>query len=536
MVENSSETKPMSLARNTLVQSSLTLVSRVLGFVRDVILAARIGTGPVGDAFVTALMFPNSFRRILAEGAFSQAFVPSYAQELEGEGQEAARILAQDAMRALFVFTLFLVIILQIAMPWVMRVIHMGYAPGSEGFNLAVLLTQITMPYLVCMGLAALLSGVLNAGGRFILSAAAPTVLNFCILSLAFIGDSPAAVAFWVAVAVTMAGVFQVAILWWGVRRQGINLRLGLPRWNPKVQEVLWLAIPGVIAASSTQLNLFVSQSLASWEQGAKTWIFYADRLYQLPLGLIAIPLGIAILPPLARAVRRQAETVEGGSISKDTQDLMDQGLALSLGLTLPAALALLIAPTYLIDALFVRDNFTIEDASRTGAALFHFGWGLPAFVLIKVLTPAFFARKDTKTPMYFGLVSIALNVVLCLVLFKLLRDRGEMGYEGLAMATAFSAWANVGLLAIWLHHRQWYALSWGFVTRFGRVLLACVPFGVFLYWVVRGAETGKLAVFDIKLLDCVIFMGTAGVLYLVCALVFGVVKVSDVKAQMRAR
>ena len=526
----------MSLARNTLVQSSFTMLSRILGFLRDIVLTARIGTGPIGDAFVTALMFPNSFRRILAEGAFAQAFIPSYAQELEGEGACAAQKLAQDSMRVLFAFTLLLVIILQIAMPWVMRAIHSGYAPESEGFRLAVMLTQLTMPYLACMGLAALLSGVLNAAGRFILSAGVPILLNMCMLAAAFAAEDAKSVAFWVAIGVSVAGVFQVLALWWGVARQGISLRLGLPRWNAKVQAVFWLAVPGVIAASSTQLNLFISQSLASWETGAKTWIFYADRLAQLPLGLIAIPLGVAILPSLARAVRRQVDSPEGGSISSETQTLMDQGLALSLGLTIPAALALMIAPTYLIDALFVRDKFTPEDAMRTGAALFHYGWGLPAFVLIKVLTPAFFARKDTKTPMYFGLVSIGVNICLCLVLFSWMRRGGHMGYEGLAIASSVSAWVNVVLLAVWLGLRKWYVVSFGFVSRLTRVFLASVPFGMFLFWVVKTAQSGQISVFGSKLLDCLVWFGAAGLVYVMCALAFGVVRVSEVKTLMQAR
>jgi len=293
----------MSLARNTLVQASLTLTSRVLGFARDILLAARIGAGPIGDAWATALMFPNLFRRIFAEGAFAQAFVPSYARTLEEEGPEAARLVAEEAMRVLFAATAGLTLLAQFAMPWILLVIHGGQADDAENFPLAILLTRITMPYLTFISIAALLSGVLNSAGRFILSAGAPTVLNICLIASSFVSFAPAEVAKAAAVAVFIAGILQALLLYWGVRRQNVKLSiLGWPRLTPRVKHILMLAIPGTIAASGTQINIMVSQFLASYEVGAKTWLYYADRLYQLPLGLVGVAVGVAILPRLSRA------------------------------------------------------------------------------------------------------------------------------------------------------------------------------------------------------------------------------------------
>ena len=297
----------MSLARNTLVQASLTLTSRMLGFVRDVVLAARIGAGPIGDAWATALMFPNLFRRIFAEGAFAQAFVPSYARTYEAEGPEAAQKVADEALRVLFAATAVLTLAAQFAMPWILRVFHAGQVGDTVHFNLAILLTQITMPYLTCMSIAALLSGVLNSAGRFILSAGVPIILNLCLISAAFVSVSPVIVAKAAAWAVLIAGVLQAALLYWGVRRQSVRLSLiGLPRFTPRVKHILLLALPGTIAASGTQINIMVSQWLASYEVGAKTWIYYADRLYQLPLGLVGVAIGVAILPKLSKAARRE--------------------------------------------------------------------------------------------------------------------------------------------------------------------------------------------------------------------------------------
>ena len=363
----------MSLLRNTLTQSSLTMSSRILGFIRDILIAAKVGAGPIGDAFVTALMFPNLFRRIFAEGAFAQAFVPAYARTLEAEGPEAAAAIARQTMRGLFAATAALVIAAQFAMPWIMKVIHGGYEESSESFQLAILLTQITMPYLACMSLAALLSGVLNSSGRFVLSAGAPTLLNLFLISAALLGEGPRNTAFLASIAVSLAGAAQAALLWWGVRRQKVSLSLGWPKQTPGVKKVIALAIPGTIAASGVQINILVSQALASFETGAKSWLFYADRLYQLPLGIVGVAVGVAILPRLARAARADDTT--------STHGLMDDGIGLAMALTVPAAIALMVAPAYLVEGLYARGAFTLNDASQAGLALVHYGWGVPAFV-----------------------------------------------------------------------------------------------------------------------------------------------------------
>jgi putative peptidoglycan lipid II flippase len=295
----------MSLVRNTAVQASLTFASRILGFARDIILAAKIGAGPVGDAWATAQQFPNLFRRIFAEGAFASAFVPTYARTLEAEGPEAARAVAEDALKVLFAATAALTILAQIFMPWVLLVIHGGQAGDTENYNLAVLLTRITMPYLTFMAIAALFSGVLNSLERFILSAGAPTLLNLCLIPAGLLGTTPQLTATYAAIAFFIAGLLQAGALWWGISHQKVKLSLiGWPRLTPAVKKVLMLAVPGTIAASGTQINIIVSQSLASFEVGAKSWLYAADRLYQLPLGLVGVAVGVAILPRLSRAAR----------------------------------------------------------------------------------------------------------------------------------------------------------------------------------------------------------------------------------------
>lgn len=517
----------MSLARNTLVQASLTLTSRVLGFARDVFLAARIGAGPIGDAWATALMFPNLFRRIFAEGAFAQAFVPSYARTYEAEGPEAAQKVADEALRVLFAATALLTLIAQFTMPWILLVFHGGQANDTENFNLAILLTRITMPYLTCMSIAALLSGVLNSTGRFILSAGVPIILNICLITASFVSFAPAVVAKAAAWAVLVAGVLQAALLYWGVRRRSVRLSLiGLPRMTPRVKHILLLALPGTIAASGTQINIMVSQWLASYEVGAKTWIYYADRLYQLPLGLVGVAVGVAILPRLSKAARR--EDSAGGT------KMMDEGLGLAMALTIPAAAALLIAPTFLVEGIFTRGAFLAEDAARSGLALVHYAWGVPAFVLIKVLAPAFFAREDMKTPMRYALISVVVNTVLGAGLFFWLQAQGHFGFPGLAIATSIAAWVNVLLLGSTLAKRGWYRPGPVLLGRMVRVVLAVLVMSAVLFLGLAHLELVRSLAFDSKFFTMILVIFAAMIAYGIAALVCGAVRISEVLGALK--
>lgn len=518
----------MSLVRNTLVQSGLTLFSRVLGFVRDVVLAAKVGAGPVGDAFFAALMFPNLFRRFFAEGAFAQAFVPSYARTLEAEGPEAAEQVAGEAMRVLFAFTAALTIIAQFCMPWIMVVFMGAYLDQPDIFGLAVLLTQITMPYLTCMALAALLGGVLNSAGRFALTAGAPTVLNICIIAAALMAGDKTQTATFAAIAVTVAGVFQAALLFYGVHRQGVKLSLiGLPKLTPNVKRIMGLAVPGAIAASGMQINVLISQSLAGLESGARSWLQYADRLYQLPLGLVGVAVGVAILPRLSRAARSE----DGAG----AQQLMDNGIGLAMALTLPAAAALLIVPGFLLDGLFARGAFTEEDARLAASALIHFAWGVPAFVLIKVLAPAFFAREDTRTPMRYALVSVLVNIVIGASLFFGLQAMGQPGFPGLAIATSIAAWANAGLLLSTLSKRGIYTPGAHLLGRLARVLLAVAAMAAAI-WYLTGPGGAQLLVLvnGVGILSVLLVIAAGGLVYGFAALLFGAVRWRELAGAMK--
>ncbi|MFZ4604628.1 MAG: murein biosynthesis integral membrane protein MurJ [Caulobacter sp.] len=458
------------LIRSSMVFSSLTLVSRFMGLARDLLITARLGASstPAADAFNTAQSFPNLFRRIFAEGAFTAAFVPTYSKVLASEGQDAADNLATDALATLAAITLVLTIAFQLAMPWLMLVINPGFGFNSEKYKLAVVLTQISMPYLPCMAIVALLSGVLNAGGRFALSAAAPTVLNAVILIAVIQPRDAIGSAYAASWAILVAGLLQAGLLWWGAWRTGAKIRPTIPRLTPEIRALIAIAIPGAVAASVTQINIFLSGIIASQVNGARTWLSVADRFYQLPLGLVGVAIGVALLPSLSRAISLGDKA--------EAQKTTDQAIVFAMALTLPAAAALMAMPHYLIDGLFQRGEFSAYDASETAKALFHYGWGVPAFVLARVLSPVFFARHDTKAPMRFALISVGVNIGLGVTLFYII------GFEGIAAATAFASWLNVAQMVHALRKRGDWSPSPAAWSKLARIAVASGVLGAVLF------------------------------------------------------
>jgi len=446
-VSQETGSKPTSVVRASIVFSGMTLISRVMGFARDVVITAAMGASGniAADAYATALTFPNLFRRVFAEGAFTAAFVPAYAGTLEKDGPEAADRLARDAMATMTFMAVVLSALAMIFMPQIMAVFSHGYADDPEKMRLTVILTQITMPYLPCMTMVALLSGVLNARGRFALSAFVPTLLNLFMLAFVWFSRDPVHAASLASWAVLAAGVAQAGLLLWACRRTGARIGFVWPKLTPEIRGLLLLAIPGALAAAATQINVFVSSLLASGVNGARTWLSVADRLYQLPLGLVGVAIGVALLPTLSRAV-------QAGDTER-SQSVMDEAVVFSMALTLPAAAAIVAMPFFLIDGLYTRGEFLAYDAQETAKALFHYGWGVPAFVLTRVLTPAFFARKDTWGPGKFAVVSVIVNLACGLSLFPVI------GVSGLAIGTSAAAWVNVVLMLVTLARRKtWIA------------------------------------------------------------------------------
>ncbi len=516
----------MSLARNTAVIGGLTLVSRVLGFARDLLMAAAIGAGPVADAFYAALRFPNLFRRLFAEGAFSQAFVPVYSKTLAEQGEQAADRLASEALSVLVLATSLVTALAIAFMPWINRLLFAGYVDDPEIFGLATVLTQITMPYLIGVSAATLFSGALNARGRFFAAAAAPSLLNLSLLvALIFFRDNAVQAAYAAAIAVSVSGVLQAIWVAWGARRSGARTRPSAPKLTPNVLRLLALAAPAAIAGGALQINVMISQILASFEDGAISLLNYADRLYQMPLGLIGVAVGVAMLPRLSRLVA--AEDHAGA------RNALDEAVNLSMAFTLPAAAAMMAFPAYLLEGLFARGAFTAEDARNCAMALFHYGWGVPAFVLAKIYAPGFFAREDTKAPMRFAIISMAINTALGAALFFSLRALGAPGFPGLAIATSVAAWANVLMMIAALGKRGAYAPSAQAMSRLFRIMLVSAGLGAALFLgqqnraVLEAALGGKEIVVGALIL-------AGGVLYFVFLFISRAVTLGEVRAAFK--
>ena len=441
----------MSLFRNFVSVGSLTLLSRLAGFARDALMAAVLGTGPAADAFFAAFRFPNLFRRLFAEGAFNTAFVPMFSGALEREGEEGARLLAARIMSWLVVMLFIVTLLAEIFMPQVMLAFVPGFADDPAKYELTVLLTRIMFPYLACMSLMAAYGAILNTLGRFFAAAFAPVLLNIVNIAMlvplaTFWVQAPADATIWVAIATMGGGIAQLVLVWAAIERAGFRPSFRLPRLDPEVRRFWVLAVPAILAGGITQINIFVGTIIASGADNAISVLSYADRLYQLPLGIIGIAIGTVLLPELSRHLKGGRDTEARAS--------QDQALFVSMLLTMPAAVALIALAEPIVRVLFERGAFDALATTQTAEALIAFATGLPAYVLIRVLQPGFFAREDTVTPTIFAGVSVVANIAISLLLFP------SFLHVGIAIATAASSWLNVLLLAGTLALRHHFALT----------------------------------------------------------------------------
>jgi len=473
--------RPMRLYRSFATVGGLTLLSRVFGFLRDILIAAMLGSGAVADAFFVAFRFPNLFRRLFAEGAFNAAFVPLFAKRLEGEGREAARAFAEEAMSGLLFIVLAITIIAELAMPVLMYGLAPGFIETPEKFDLAVLLTRITMPYLLCMSLVALLSGVLNSFGKFVESSAVPIVLNLTMMAATLIAmalglqNDPRAgvIQAW---GVFVAGLLQLLLLVDGVRRNNIMPKLRWPRMTEGLRRLIQLGIPGVIAGGVTQINIVIGTVIASLQNGAVSYLYYADRIYELPLAIVGIAIGVVLLPSVARHLR--AENHEA------VMESQNRSLEFAMLLTVPAAVALAVVPGPIVAGLFERGAFTAADTPPTAYALGIFALGLPSFVMIKVFSPAYFAREDTKTPMHYAVISLTANTLGSIALFLLFRSYGLMPHLGIAVATTLGGWLNAGLLFTTLVRRGHFFADARLRRALPLIVFSSAVMGLFLWFV----------------------------------------------------
>ncbi len=518
----------MNLLRSATTVGGYTMMSRVLGFVRELLIAALLGTGPVADAFYAAFRFPNLFRRLFAEGAFNSAFVPLFAKELEGGGKEQAKAFASQVLSFLVVTLLALTALAEIFMPFLVKwIIAPGFAEDPEKFDLTVLLTRVMFPYLLFMSLVAMLSGVLNSFGRFAAAAFAPVILNIVIIST-LVGAwmfgliSQVQVGTLMSWAVCVSGALQLLLLCVAVERTDFSIGFARPRLTPNVKRLLILAVPAAMAGGITQINLLIGQIIASQKAGAIATLQYADRIYQLPLGVVGIAIGVALLPDVSRRLR--AADMDG------VHNSQNRALELSMLLTVPAAVGLMALPIPVVQVLFERGHFTADDTSATASALIAFAVGLPAFVMIKVFSPGFFAREDTRTPMIFAAISVAVNITGSLLLFP------HYAQTGIALATTAAGWVNAILLGGTLAVRGHYRPDQRLYQRLPWLLIAAVVMGavlmVTMMWGAQLFQSDLNILIRLGALLGLIALG-AGVYFLICQ-VSGAARLSELKASFK--
>lgn len=440
----------MNLTRAIGTIGGLTMVSRVLGFARDMIGSRVLGASHLNDAFLIAFLIPNIFRRLFGEGAFASGFVPLFSRRLNSEGgMEDARRFSNEVLAVFMPALMVVTLIFEVIMPGFVWLMASEYQETSGKFELTVLLTRITFPYLIFISLVSLLSGVLNSLMRFAVAAFAPALLNLAlIVALLLQPQGDIATVRTMSAAVLVGGIFQFGICWWSVRRAGVRLHLfQRPRMTPSVRELVILVLPATFAAGVYQISQFFYGFFASrLGEGAMAYLNYADRLNQLPLSIIGTALGTAILPSISRAIDRGR--------SDEASRIQGRAFELSMLLTLPAALALAVAARPIIGALFEGGRFDAEDARITGNVLSILVMGLPGYVLVKVLTPGFYARKDVRTP-----VRIAMSVLMGSVLanFALIPF---LGILSLPTVTAAGAWINFLALYIILRRRGHFKIT----------------------------------------------------------------------------
>ena len=513
----------MSFVRSIATVGGFTLLSRITGLMREMMIAHFLGAGMVADAFFVAFRFPNLFRSLFAEGALNAAFVPLFSGKLTAEGHAQAVLFAERAVSVLGLALLVFVTFMELVMPWAMMGLAPGFADVPGKLELATDLSRICFPYLLFISLTALQAGVLNSVGRFAAAAGTPILLNVVAMAGLFLlypfTETPGHALAWGTFA---SGLAQFSWLVFSCRKAGVGLRFVRPTVSPEVKLLAKRIVPGAVGAGVYQVNLVINTMIASTvADGAVSYLNYADRINQLPLGVVGIAIGTALLPLLSRQIK------EGKA--EAAQDSQNRALEFGLLLTVPAAAALMTIALPVVTLLFERGSFGAGASVETARALVAFATGLPAYVLVKVLTPAFFAREDTATPVRVAAVTMGINVVINLALVS------SMQHVGMALSTAVAAWCNVVILAVILHRRGYFTMDARLRRRIPRIIISGALMGLFLYAAVQHWwQAGLGSMLLLALVAALVVAGLA--VFAVAAQVTGAARWGEMRAMMRKR
>ena len=504
----------MNLIKSTGTFSFFTIISRLLGYMRDILIAVFLGAGPLADAFFVAFRIPNTFRRLFSEGTFNAAFVPSYSSI---NNKKKSENFANNIFSLLILGLLSLVFLIEIFMPIFVFLIAPGFEGDNSKMELAITLTRITFPFLLFVSLASFLSAILNSHNKFAAASAAPIILNiFLILVLIFGKMLDDQLVYYLSYAVTISGITQFIFLYFFVKK---NYKPQF-KFSFKIDEKIKLffkkLLPSIFSSGVTQINILVGTIIASFQASAVSYLYYADRIYQINLAIAGVAIGTVILPQLSKHVQNKKK--------EKIHLIQNKALELSLFLSIPAAIALLIASEEIISSLFGYGSFDQESVKKSAQALFYFGLGLPAFSLIKIFSTFFFARHETKIPFYISLISVLLNIFISIIFFK------EIGFLIIPMATTISSWFNAISLFIILKNKKLFNFNLIFINRFIRILIVSFVMGMSFNYLINFFSDKFIyeeALKSVYLISLVIFGFT---FYILLAILIKAFKISDIR------
>ena len=506
----------MNLVKSTGTFGFYTIISRLLGYLRDVLIAVFLGTSFLADVFFVAFRIPNTFRRLFAEGTFNAAFIPSYTSELV-KGKSKANTFGNKIFNLLFLGLLALVLVAEIFMPIVVNIIAPGFMGDSEKIDLAIHLTRITFPFLMFVSLSSFFAAILNSHNRFAAASAAPIILNLVLIGILLFGKYlDDEIIYYLSYGVSVAGLLQLLFLYKFVRKFYLvkfNFRLTI---NNKVKIFFRKLLPSIFSSGVTQINILVGTIIASFQASAVSYLYYADRIYQINLAIAGIAIGVVVLPQLSKYVYLKKR--------QKILFIQNKALELSMFLSLPASVALFIGSEEIISALFGYGSFDKTSVINSAKALYYFGLGLPAFALIKVFSTFFFANNDTRTPFYISLISVSLNIFLSLYYFK------SLGFIIIPIATTISSWFNSLILFIFLRNKDLFRFNSIFIIRFCKIIFSSILMGIFFQYVISFFENQLEYSFNFKSLYLIlsVFLGLS--FYLLVSLFIKAFKYEDIK------
>ncbi len=506
----------MNLIKSTSTFSFFTLISRILGYLRDLLIAIYLGSGPIADAFFVAFRIPNTFRRLFSEGTFNAAFVPSYSSELV-LGKQKAQKFANKIFNLLLIGLLMIVLIIEIFMPSFIFLIAPGFSDNSEKLELTIYLTRITFPFLLFVSLSSFFSAILNSFNKFAVASAAPIILNIFLICVLFfqsyLNDN---LVVFLSYAVTLAGIVQLIFLIFFIRKYYSPKISFIFKIDSKVKLFFNKLLPSIFSSGVTQINILVGTIIASFQVSAVSYLYYADRIYQINLAIAGIAIGTVVLPSLSKYIQSNNK--------KKIDFIQNKALELSLFLSLPATTALLIASEEITSSLFGYGSFDNISVKNSSIALFYFALGLPAFSIIKIFSSFLFARHNTKIPFYFSVYSVITNIIISVYFFN------KIGFVIIPIATTISSWLNALLLFIYLNNKKYFSITLNFTKSCLKIILSTFLTSFIFYKFINYFSNSLNYDSQYKLLTIILLVITTFVIYILISIITKAFKISDIK------